>query len=206
TLLRAVVGIQAQVRGQLEVLGLPAGSGALRSQIGYMPQTPSLYADVSVRENLRYFAAARRLPRPGRGTEADRVLEAVDLAGQARVRVDRLSGGQRSRVSLAVALLGRPALLVLDEPTVGLDPLLRLKLWEQFAAFARQGTTVLVSSHVMDEADRCDRLLLLRGGRLLAAGRRDELLARTGTARVEEAFVALVRSPQRVPPPPGQAQ
>ncbi|MCX4745730.1 ABC transporter ATP-binding protein [Kitasatospora sp. NBC_01287] len=199
TLLRSVVGIQAGLGGRLEVLGLPAGSAALRGRIGYASQAPSVYPDVSVRSNLRYFATALGVPRARRTMEVDRVIAAVDLVACQRRLVRRLSGGQRARVSLAVALLGSPPLLVLDEPTVGLDPVLRREMWELFASFAAQGVTMLVSSHVMDEADRCDRLLLLREGRVLAHGPRDELLARTGTDRAESAFLALVE--QRCPAP-----
>jgi ABC-2 type transport system ATP-binding protein len=192
TLLRCVVGLQARVSGHLRVLEQPAGAKILRHRIGYMAQEPCVYADLTVSENLRYFAAILGQPRRERARNSDRVLHAVDLRAHAGTVVARLSGGQRARVSLAVALLGSPELLVLDEPTVGLDPVLRLRLWDLFGRLADDGVTVLVSSHVMDEADRCDRLLLLRAGRLLAAGTRTDLLARTGTTRAEDAFLCLV--------------
>ncbi|WP_109642687.1 ABC transporter ATP-binding protein [Lentzea atacamensis] len=195
TLIRTIVGLQARASGTVEVLGLPAGSASLRREVGYVSQAPSVYPDVTVRENLRYFASVLGLRGEPRAQAVRRVLSDVDLTALAGTVVGRLSGGERSRVSLAVAFLGTPRLLVLDEPTVGLDPVLRRDLWALFGRQARHGTTVLVSSHVMDEADRCDRLLLLREGRLLAAGDRGELLARTGTVRAEDAFLRLVEAP-----------
>jgi len=188
TLMRALVGIQDRVDGAVEVLGLPAGHPRLRRRVGYVTQAPSVYADLTVVENLRYFA---RLLAAGQD-DVDRSLEDVDLTRLADRRVGVLSGGELSRVSLAVALLASPDLLVLDEPTVGLDPVLRRDLWEMFARLAAAGTTLLVSSHVMDEATRCDRLLLLRDGALLADATLPDLLARTGAADAEGAFLALV--------------
>ena len=167
TLMRSLVGVQVVTSGTVEVLGLPAGDRRLRDRVGYVTQAPSVYDDLTVAENLRFFARVLGVD----AAEADRCVEVVDLAGARGQLVGRLSGGQRSRVSLAVALLGDPEVLVLDEPTVGLDPVLRRDLWAMFHALADRGTTVLVSSHVMDEAERCDRLLLMRDGR--AARRRD---------------------------------
>ena len=190
--MRAVVGVQRGVRGTLEVLGEPAGSPSLRHRVGYLTQGASVYDDLSVARNLRYAAALHGV----RGREADarveEVLDQVGLGEQAGRRAGSLSGGQRSRVGLAVVLLPRPELLVLDEPTVGLDPVLRRDLWALFGRLAAGGTTLLVSSHVMDEAARCDRLVLLRRGRVLADGSHDELLARTGSPDVEHAFLRLV--------------
>ena len=188
TLLRSIVGVQRIRAGVLDVLGLPAGSAALRSRIGYLTQAPSVYADLTVVENLRYFAAALSAP----SADVDRVLGEVDLTGQATTVVGRLSGGQRARASLAVALLGAPELLVLDEPTVGLDPVLRRDLWDLFHYLASRGVTLLVSSHVMDEAARCQRLLLMRDGRLLADDTPAQLRRRTGHHDLEQAFLALI--------------
>ncbi|WP_112248275.1 ABC transporter ATP-binding protein [Kribbella monticola] len=188
TLIRAIVGLQAKVTGTVEVLGLPAGSPKLRDRIGYVTQEPSVYGDLTVRENLRFFAAVLGIS----SGDVDRVIDAVDLRSHADDRVDRLSGGQRSRASLAAALLGNPELLVLDEPTVGLDPVLRRDLWELFHRLADNGATLLVSSHVMDEAVRCDRLLLMREGELLADDTPDGLLASVGTSDIEQAFLTLI--------------
>jgi ABC-2 type transport system ATP-binding protein len=190
TLMRAVVGVQRITRGTLTVLGRPAGHPRLRSLIGYVSQTPSVYDDLTVRQNLTYFGRIVGAP----AGDVDRVLDEVDLRGEQRSLVRDLSGGQQSRVSLAAALLGSPELLVLDEPTVGLDPVLRRDLWDLFRALAARGTTLLVSSHVIDEAQRCDRILLLREGALLADVTPAELLERTGTSDADEAFLALVGS------------
>lgn len=192
TLMRALVGVQAKVTGTVDVLGRPAGSPELRRRIGYVTQAPAVYTDLTVRENLAYFAAVVGAPKD----DVDRVLATVDLEAYAGDRVDRLSGGQRSRVGLATALLGEPELLVLDEPTVGLDPVLRRDLWARFHQLADQGTTLLVSSHVMDEATRCDRLLLVRDGELVADDTEAGLLAATGAADVEAAFLAIVEQPE----------
>jgi ABC-2 type transport system ATP-binding protein len=188
TLLRAIVGVQLVHGGTVDVLGEPAGSAGLRDRVGYVTQAPSVYGDLTVRENLRYFAAVLGAP----AGDPDRVLSDVGLGRAASSRVDQLSGGQRARVSLATALLGAPELLVLDEPTVGLDPVLRRDLWGIFADLAARGTTLLISSHVMDEAERCSRLLLMRDGRLLADDTPAGLLDATGRASVEDAFLALV--------------
>jgi ABC-2 type transport system ATP-binding protein len=188
TLIRAIVGLQAKVTGDVSVLGLPAGAPKLRGRIGYVTQEPSVYGDLSVTENLRFFAAVLGVP----AADVGRVVDAVDLRSHADVRVDRLSGGQRSRASLAAALLGDPELLVLDEPTVGLDPVLRRDLWDLFHRLADAGATLLVSSHVMDEASRCDRLLLMRDGELLADDTPQALLASVGTDDIEQAFLTLI--------------
>ena len=188
TLMRAIVGVQIVASGTVTVLGEPAGSRSLRARVGYVTQAPSVYGDLSVRENLRYFAAVL-----GTGPErVDAVIETVGMHAFAGRVVGSLSGGQRARVSLATALLNEPPLLVLDEPTVGLDPLLRRDLWETFAGLAQAGTTLLVSSHVMDEADRCSHLLLMREGHILAAQTPQELRAETGEDDLGEAFVRTI--------------
>ncbi|MFJ7205415.1 ABC transporter ATP-binding protein [Streptomyces sp. NPDC098789] len=196
TLMRAVVGTQAQVTGTLDVLGRPAGHPELRSLIGYVTQAPSVYDDLTVRQNLDYFAAVLdpgRAAADRRRADVGRVIADVDLTSRADALAGNLSGGQRSRVSLAVALLGTPELLVLDEPTVGLDPVLRRDLWNLFHTLAdSRGATILVSSHVMDEAERCHDLLLMREGRILAEDTPDALRARTRSETVEEGFLHLV--------------
>jgi ABC-2 type transport system ATP-binding protein len=188
TLIRAIVGVQRIAGGSVEVLGHPAGAKELRARVGYMTQAPSVYGDLTVTENLRFFARVLAAP-PG---AVDRSIDQVDLRPEAGRVVSRLSGGQRARVSLATALLGLPDVLVLDEPTVGLDPVLRRDLWGLFHELAQSGTTLLVSSHVMDEADRCDSLLLIREGRLLAQSTPEELRARTGAQELDEAFLRLI--------------
>jgi ABC-2 type transport system ATP-binding protein len=190
TLMRAIVGTQVVASGSVRVLGEPAGSPGLRRRVAYTTQTPAVYDDLTVRENVRYFA---RLVGTA-DVRADEVIELVGLGDDAASVVGRLSGGQHSRVSLATALVGRPELLVLDEPTVGLDPLLRRDLWASFARLAAEGATLLVSSHVMDEAERCDELLLVRGGRLLARGTAAEIRARAGGESMDEAFLKLVET------------
>jgi ABC-2 type transport system ATP-binding protein len=194
TLMRAVVGVQRVRSGSVTVLGAPAGSADLRSRVGYVTQSPSVYPDLTVRENTRYFAALY-----GCGArEADAALADVGLTEAAGQLVRDLSGGQMGRVSLACALVGAPEVLVLDEPTVGLDPVLRVELWDRFHALARAGTTLVVSSHVMDEAARCDRLLLLREGQVLSDSTPAELRGEAGTADLEEAFLRLVRTQEEV--------
>ena len=188
TLIRAIVGVQEIAAGCVDVLGVTAGSAPLRARVGYMTQAPSVYGDLSVQENLAFFA--RILAVPSKAVE--HALADVSLAEYRDRVVNRLSGGQRARVSLAVALLGSPDLLVLDEPTVGLDPVLRRDLWELFHRLAERGVTLLVSSHVMDEADRCDAILLLREGRLLAQSTPAELRTRTGVDDLDGAFLRLV--------------
>jgi len=188
TLMRAIVGVQARVSGTLKVLGLAAGTPALRSRVGYVTQAPAVYADLTARENLRYFARVLGAP----ATAVEHAVELVALETEADRPVARLSGGQQARVSLATALLAGPEVLVLDEPTVGLDPALRRDLWALFRRLADDGATLLISSHVMDEAERCDRILLMREGRLLADGTRAELLARSDAKSVEDAFLRLV--------------
>jgi ABC-2 type transport system ATP-binding protein len=187
TLIRAIVGVQIVRGGEVTVLGRPAGVPELRRRVAYVTQTPSVYADLTVRENLAYFArvlaaAAERI---------EEVTATVDLRDQLDQVAGTLSGGQRSRASLAVALLGNPELLVLDEPTVGLDPVLREELWNTFHTLAAQGKTLLVSTHVMDEADRCDELVLIRDGRIVASAPPPQLLQETGSKNLEQAFISL---------------
>ena len=192
TLMRSIVGVQRVAGGSIQVLGEPAGSKVLRHRVGYVTQAPSVYTDLTVRENLRYFAQVIGVRRAALDAEVGRVLDAGALTDHAGSRVDALSGGQLSRVSLGAALVGSPDLLVLDEPTVGLDPVLRRDLWNIFRRLAGDGVTLLVSSHVMDEAVRCDRLLLMRAGLMLADDTLAGVLAATGSPDVEQAFLTLV--------------
>jgi ABC-2 type transport system ATP-binding protein len=187
TLMRSIVGVQVVEGGEVVVLGEPAGSPANRVRVGYVTQDPSVYGDLTVRENLRYFARILEVP----DERVDEAIGTVGLGEHSDQVVRTLSGGERSRVSLASALLGHPQVLVLDEPTVWLDPVLRRDLWQTFHGLAERGTTLLVSSHVMDEADRCDELLLMRDGRFVATGSPDALRRATGAADLEQAFLAL---------------
>ena len=188
TLMRAIVGTQIIRAGRLQVLGLDAGDARLRGAIGYASQSASVYPDLTVAENIRYFASVVRAG----SADVDRVVEQFDLTRSADRLVGRLSGGELSRVNLAVALLGNPRLLVLDEPTVGLDPVLRQDLWRIFADLAATGITLLVSSHVMEEARRCDQVMVMRAGRLLAHEPPASLQRRTATADLDAAFLELI--------------
>ena len=188
TLMRALVGVQKLRSGTVSVLGEPAGSVSLRHRVGYVTQAASVYDDLTVAENLRFFARVLGAD----AAEVGRVIEAVDLGSHRDAVVGRLSGGQRSRASLAVALLGHPDLLVLDEPTVGLDPVLRRDLWAMFHQIADRGAAVLVSSHVMDEAERCDRLLLMRAGRIIADDTPAAIKEQSASEDVEQAFLTIV--------------
>lgn len=193
TLMRTIVGVQKH-EGTLTVLGKNAGDKNLRHKIGYVTQSPAVYPDLTVEQNLRYFGAL-----VGADTSAiAKVIEQVRLQKQKDQLVESLSGGQKARVSLGVALLGDPDLFVLDEPTVGLDPVLRNELWDMFQILAKQGKTLLVSSHVMDEAERCEHLLLLRDGALLWDDTRDKLLVHTKKQSVGDAFVAMIQKDEEV--------
>jgi ABC-2 type transport system ATP-binding protein len=190
TLMRAIVGVQIVEGGDVTVLGRPAGSQENRRLVGYVTQAPSVYVDLTVRENLRYFARIVDVPDARVGD----AIETVDLGPHAEQVVRTLSGGETSRVSLASALLGDPDVLVLDEPTVGLDPVLRRDLWRAFHALAEAGKTLLVSTHVMDEADRSDELVLMREGRIVATGSPGDLRRQTGEDDLERAFLALAEA------------
>ena len=194
TLMRAIVGVQLVRSGEVTVLGEPAGSPGLRHRVGYVTQAPSVYGDLTVRDNVRYFAALYGMS----AREAEAAIADVGLADAAGQLVNDLSGGQRGRASLACALVGSPEVLVLDEPTVGLDPVLRVELWGRFHALADAGTTLIVSSHVMDEAGRCDRLLLLRDGELLADSTPERLRVDGRSQDLEEAFLNVVRAREEV--------
>ena len=190
TLMRAIVGVQIVESRDVTVLGAPAGSPENRRRVGYVTQAPSVYGDLTVRENLHYFSRVLGVPT----ARIEEAIAVVDLGGHEDQVVRTLSGGERSRVSLASALLGEPDVLVLDEPTVGLDPVLRRDLWRTFHALADEGATLLVSSHVMDEAERCDELILMREGSIVATGSPDELRSRTGEDDLEDAFLVLAEA------------
>lgn len=187
TLMRMIVGTQANVSGEVRVLGQAAGHPSLRSRVTYATQAASVFEDLTVRENLDYVRSIYRLPKQ----RIDEILERLELQNHATTLCGRLSGGQRSRTSLAVALLPHPELMVLDEPTVGLDPLLRRRLWELFHELVAEGATLLVSSHILDEADQCEHVLFVDEGRVEHATR-SEVLADTGADSMEDAFLAVM--------------
>ena len=189
TLMRTIVGVQIIERGEVTVLGQPAGTASLRRRVAYVTQSPSIYGDLTVAENLRYFARILNAPT----TRIEEVIAIVGLKSQTKQVARTLSGGERGRASLAVALLGKPELLVLDEPTVDVDPILRRELWQTFYELVDAGASVLVSSHVMDEAGRCNQLVLMRSGQIVATGTPAELLERTHTSELEDAFIALAQ-------------
>jgi ABC-2 type transport system ATP-binding protein len=195
TLMRTLVGVQVVTAGRVEVLGLPVGDPGLRHRIGYATQDPAVYTDLTLAENLHYFGTVLGLTRARLADAIAHTVAELDLGGLEGRLVGTFSGGQLARVGLAVALLGSPDLLVLDEPTVGVDPVLRRDLWAMFHRLAAAGASLLVSSHVMDEAARCDHLLFMREGRFLAGATPQQILARTGAADLESAFLALATHP-----------
>ena len=186
TLIRLLLGLARPTSGRAEVLGVPMPSRSMLTRIGYMTQADGVYPALSAGENVRFFAATYGVRDTGAVPEA---LRLVDLADRAGSITGTLSGGQRRRLSLACALVHRPPVLFLDEPTVGVDPLLRVQFWSHFRALADSGVTIVVSSHVMDEADRCDELLFMRSGRIIARGTSAQLRERAGTPDLEEAFL-----------------
>lgn len=192
TLIRSIVGRQKLTEGSITVLGLPAGDAELRAKLSYMTQGNSVYPDLTVRQNLHYFATMFGMHRSQITQEVARLLEVVSMQSQAEQLVRSLSGGQKQRVSLAVALIGEPELMVLDEPTVGLDPVLREQIWAIFRRLAAKGTSIIITSHVMDEAERCDDLVLIRDGKVLAHGSPSGLCEQTGAKTVEQSFLKLV--------------
>lgn len=187
TLIRAILNLQKFEEGSIRILGLAAGQSSLRSKIGYVTQGSSVYPDLTIDENLNFFASLVGADR----IQIDEVLKSLELYDQKNNLVSNLSGGQKARVSLAVSLLGNPKLLILDEPTVGLDPVLRRKMWNKFKQLSKNDITVLVTSHVMDEAERCDEILFIRSGKLLAAESKEGILKQTGADSMEKAFLKL---------------
>lgn len=192
TLIRGIVGSLRISSGEIIVFDMPAGSEVLREQVSYMTQELSIYPDLTVKENLKYFITMAGQSRRVLRDILKEVLRSVDMTNKSDTLVSNLSSGQKQRVSLAVALIGSPKLMVLDEPTVGLDPVLREDLWSLFTKLSNQGTTLIISSHSMDEAERCDDLVLIRKGKLIAHSSPKELLQSTDTKSIEESFLKLV--------------
>ncbi len=189
TLIRAIVGLVAPDSGEVKVLGHGVPAAAVTPRVGYMTQAAALYEDLTPRENLRFFATLFGTPVGEIPTRIDEALELVGLGDRANSPVRTLSGGLRQRASLAAALVHRPELMLLDEPTVGTDPEVRLTLWRHFDRLNSEGRTFVISTHVMDEAERCSRVGLLRAGRLLAEGSPRELREHAGAASLEEAYL-----------------
>jgi ABC-2 type transport system ATP-binding protein len=188
TLMRSILGVQQFKSGEVLVLGHQAGAKELRSLIGYSTQSASIYGDLTVAENLRFFShlhSTNELP----DTE---ILKLVDLSDKSHRLASSLSGGEKARLALATTLVGTPSLIVLDEPTVGLDPLLRIQIWNLFRTLAQMGKTLLISSHIMDEAANCDNLVLMREGKILATGSPESLLQSSKSQDLEEAFIHFV--------------
>jgi ABC-2 type transport system ATP-binding protein len=192
TLIRSIVGMLHLTDGEISVFGYRAGAAELRNIVTYMGQELSVYADLTVKENLHYFATMSGQSRKETKATISRVLKQVDMTDKANSMVSDLSGGQKQRVSLALALIGSPKLMVLDEPTVGLDPVLRDSLWDLFNQLADSGITMILSSHSMDEAERCEDLVLIRDGRVIAHDSPKSLLAKTETSSIEKAFLKLI--------------
>lgn len=189
TLVKLLTGIDEATSGEVRVLGIPMPKLAMLQQIGYMAQSDALYTELSAKENLEFFAALYGLKGGNRTRRIRDVLELVNLQDHLRKRVDQYSGGMKRRLSLAIALLHEPPLLLLDEPTVGIDPVLRQSIWKELKALNRKGTTIVLTTHVMDEAEKCDRLAMIRDGELLAVDTPAGLLNATGSASLEEAFL-----------------
>lgn len=192
TLIRSIVGRQRITKGSVKIFGQPAGSAVLREQMSYMTQETSVYSDLTACQNLRYFAVMSGMKRREANKAAADILREVDMTGHADQLVQDLSGGQKQRVSLGIALIGHPKLMILDEPTVGLDPVLRDQIWELFRKLSGKGTTIVITSHVMEEAGRCDDLLLIRRGRVLAHDSPEEFRKKTRSQTVEDGFLKLV--------------
>ena len=189
TLIRSIAGVQKVESGTVTILGRPAGSRAARASVGYMTQASAAYKDLTVRENVAHWARIARAP----ASAVDEIISQLRLTDRAHALASNISGGQASRLSLACTMVGNPPVLLLDEPTVGLDPVLREEIWGLIRERAAAGTTVLVSSHVMDEAQRCDSLVFIREGDILATGTAESILEDTATSSMDAAFLALAK-------------
>jgi ABC-2 type transport system ATP-binding protein len=187
TLIRALVGSQVITEGTAKIFGEKVGSASLRSRIGYMSQKSAVYGDITVKENLEYFASICGSSEQ----QVAEIMESMRLNLHRDKMASSLSGGEATRLSLGIALLGNPEILFLDEPTVGLDPSLRIELWKIFASLRNQGKTILITSHMMDEAERCDILILMRNGKIIFQGNAEQLKAKTQSESIEHAFIKL---------------
>jgi ABC-2 type transport system ATP-binding protein len=213
TAIRCMLGIERPDAGTISVLGRPIREGKrhVLASVGYMPQEAALYGDLTVRANLEFFGTIYGLKGGDeRSSQIRRALQTVRLEERAGSRVRELSAGMRRRASLACAILHSPALLLLDEPTVGVDPDLRANMWATLRALAEGGSAILMTTHYLEEAERCDRVVFLREGRIIGSGAPQELLSRTGTKRLEDAFLATAKGVGRAgpqdPPGPGHSE
>lgn len=191
TIMRSVVGLQHLTSGTISVFEIPAGHKSLRTRVSYSTQDASIYRDLTCSENIDYFRAMQG----NSSSSTDEILELVDLSKNRKQLAATLSGGERARLALATALVGKPEILILDEPTVGLDPLLRRDLWKLFHRFTSEGKTLLVSSHMMEEADHCDELVLMRDGAILAKGSPAQLRKESDQETMDSVFISLVEAP-----------
>lgn len=189
TLVKLLNGIDEADAGEVHVMGVKMPALSMLQSIGYMAQSDALYTELSAKENLEFFASLYGLKGGNRVRRIADVMEVVNLQEHLRKRVGQYSGGMKRRLSLAIALLHEPPLLILDEPTVGIDPLLRQSIWRELKALNAKGTTIILTTHVMDEAEKCDRLAMIRDGELLAVDTPEGLLQATGSASIEEAFL-----------------
>ena len=190
TLVNLIVGSLIATSGKITVLGKPAPPRSVRPEMGFMPQSEALYNDLTAQENLRFFGSLYGLSRKHLDEAIPKVLGLVHLEDQGKKVVSSFSGGMKRRLSLAIALLHNPRLLVLDEPTIGLDPLHRVELWQSFHDLADAGATLFITTHVMDEAACCDRIIMLHDGQIIAQGTAEEIIRSAGASTLEEAFLS----------------
>lgn len=191
TMVDLIIGNTIPTAGTVTVLGEQAPYPTARKTVGYMPQDDALYSDITAEENLRFFGTMAGLSKAQLKSAMEELLLFAKLEDHRKKLVARFSGGMKRRLSLAIALLHKPELLVLDEPTVGLDPAHRRTIWDRFDQLAAEGTSILVTTHIMDEASRCHRIIMLQEGRIIAQGSPTDILTQTGTPDLESAFLAL---------------
>lgn len=189
TFVKMIAGIDEATRGEVEVLGTQMPKLSMMNRIGYMAQSDAMYNELTAKENLEFFGALFGLRGGKMKRRIDEVMALVNLTEHLKRPVGAYSGGMKRRLSLAIALIHEPEVLILDEPTVGIDPVLRQSIWNEFENLSQKGTTILVTTHVMDEADKCHRLGMVRDGKLIAVGTPEALKQETGSATIEEAFL-----------------
>jgi len=189
TLVKLIAGIDASTRGDVYLLDEKMPKLDMMSKIGYMAQSDALYGELTAEENLQFFASMYRLSGTRRKQRIEEVMQLVDLSGHLKKQVKLYSGGMKRRLSLAIALIHEPPVLILDEPTVGIDPVLRRSVWEELYKLSRSGTTIIITTHVMDEAEKCDGLGMIRDGRLIASGSPEKLKKAASSDTLEEAFL-----------------